>query len=73
MTEQEFLARDAALLIEINEKQKNIESAYQTLWAANVDITQLQAERIKLRHVYERRNIPLRQIKKSKQGGQHHD
>lgn len=73
MSEQEFLARDAALLIEINEKQKNIESAYQTLWAANVDITKLQAERIKLRHVYERRNIPLRQIKNRNLGGQNHD
>lgn len=64
MTEQEFLARDLALRIEINEKQSAIEQAYQILWSANVDITQLQAERIKLRQMYERKNIPLRSISK---------
>lgn len=63
MSEQEFLARDLALRIEINEKQSAIEQAYQTLWSANVDITHLQAERIKLRQRYY----------KSKQGGQNND
>ena len=63
MSEQEFLARDLALRIEINEKQSAIEQAYQTIWGANVDITHLQAERIKLRQQYY----------KSKQGGQNND
>lgn len=62
MTEQEFLARDAALLIEINEERDICINAERQILDANMRMQKLNKERIVLRQQYAR-----------EKGGQHHD
>ena len=62
MTEQEFLARDAALLIEINEERDICINAERMILDANMRMQKLNKERIVLRQQYAR-----------EKGGQHHD
>lgn len=62
MTEQEFLAHDAALLIEINEEREICINAERQILDANMRMQKLNKERIVLRQQYAR-----------EKGGQHHD
>ena len=62
MSEQEFLARDAALLIEINEERQICINAERQILDANMRMQKLNKERIVLRQQYAR-----------EKGGQHHD
>lgn len=62
MTEHEFLARDAALLIEINEEREICINAERQILDANMRMQKLNKERIVLRQQYAR-----------EKGGQHHD
>ena len=62
MTEQEFLARDCALLIEISEERGICINAERQILDANMRMQKLNKERIVLRQQYAR-----------EKGGQHHD
>ena len=62
MSEQEFLARDAALLIEINEERETCINAERQILSANMRMQKLNKERIVLRQQYAQ-----------EKGGQHHD
>ena len=63
MSEQEFMARDAALLIEINEERGVCVEAQKKIMEANVRMIKLNNERIALKQAYV----------KSKFGEQNHD
>ena len=63
MTEQEFLARDAALLLEEQDERKICVVAQAQILDANRRMNAINAERIKLRQEYSR----------TKQGGQNND
>ena len=52
MSEQEYYARDLALMVEINEYRKQCDAAHYTIYDANIHITQLELERVKLRQEY---------------------
>lgn len=52
MTEQEFLARDAALLIELHEERRICIEAQKQIYEANVRMQELNKERIVLRQKY---------------------
>lgn len=65
MTEHEFLARDAALLIEINEEREVCITAERLILDANMRMQKLNKERLALRQEYARNKYP--------KGGQHHD
>ena len=62
MTEHEFLARDCALLIEIEEERQICINAERQTLDANMRMQKLNKERIVLRQQYAR-----------EKGGQHHD
>ena len=63
MSEQEFAARDLALCIELNEQRKRCNNAQLDIFNANLTMTRIQEDRIKLRQEYYN----------SKQGGQNND
>ena len=63
MSEQEFAARDLALCIELDEQRRRCNKAQAEIWNANMAMTDIQEDRIKLRQEYYN----------SKQGGQNND
>lgn len=65
MTENEFMARDCALLIEINEERQICINAERQILDANMRMQKLNKERLALRQEYARNKYP--------KGGQHHD